>query len=361
MHFGPDGKLYIAVGENATGSNAQTLGNLLGKMLRINADGSIPGDNPFFGTAAGQNRAIWALGLRNPFTFAFQPGTGRLFINDVGQNTWEEINDGIAGSNYGWPTTEGTTTDPAFRSPLLSYGHGTGAATGCAITGGTFYNPASPQFPASFVGRYFYADYCSNWIRVFDPAAGTSAAFATNLSSPVDLRVGADGALYYVQRGSGILGRIRAAASQPPAITSQPQSRTASAGQSVTFSVGATGSQPLAYQWQRGTTNIAGATSANYTFTAAPGDNGATFRAIVSNAFGSVTSSSATLTVTSNTPPVAVVTAPAVTPSPIPGREPTRRTARSPRAPSRGRWCSTTTRTRTRSSRPRAERRRGRS
>src|SRR4029077_7857856 len=81
MHFGPDGKLYIAVGENANGSNSQTLANLLGKMLRINADGTIPDDNPFVGTATGQNRAIWAMGLRNPFTFAFQPGTGRMFIN----------------------------------------------------------------------------------------------------------------------------------------------------------------------------------------------------------------------------------------------------------------------------------------
>src|SRR5689334_3487711 len=107
IHFGPDGKLYVAVGENANGANAQTLSNRLGKMLRINSDGSIPGDNPFFNTATVLNRSIWALGLRNPFTFAFQPGTGRMFINDVGQNTWEEINDGMAGSNYGWPTTEG--------------------------------------------------------------------------------------------------------------------------------------------------------------------------------------------------------------------------------------------------------------
>src|SRR6185369_12480915 len=88
IHFGPDGKLYVAVGENANGSNAQTLSNRLGKVLRINSDGSIPADNPFFNTASGDNRSIWAFGLRNPFTFAFQPGTGRLFINDVGEVTW---------------------------------------------------------------------------------------------------------------------------------------------------------------------------------------------------------------------------------------------------------------------------------
>ena len=87
LHFGPDGKLYVAVGENAVGSNAQALTNRLGKMLRINTDGTIPTDNPFYNTASGENRAIWTTGLRNPFTFAFQNGTGRLFSNDVGQNT----------------------------------------------------------------------------------------------------------------------------------------------------------------------------------------------------------------------------------------------------------------------------------
>jgi len=123
IHFGNDGKLYIAVGENAVGSNAQSLGTPLGKMLRINRDGMIPSDNPFFNSTTGISRAIWALGLRNPFTFDVQRTTGRIFINDVGQDTWEEIDDGIAGSNYGWPTTEGPTTDTRFRSPLFAYTH----------------------------------------------------------------------------------------------------------------------------------------------------------------------------------------------------------------------------------------------
>lgn len=203
IHFGPDGKLYIGVGENANGANSQTLSNLLGKILRINADGTIPTDNPFYNTATGNNRAIWALGLRNPFTFAFQPGTTRLFINDVGQSTWEEINDGIAGSNYGWPTTEGPTSNPAFRSPIYYYGHGTTNTTGCAIVGGAFYNPPVAQFPSTYTGKYFFADLCSGWIRVFDPTAGTATGFATGISSPVDLHVGPDGALYYLAQGSG--------------------------------------------------------------------------------------------------------------------------------------------------------------
>jgi len=203
IHFGPDAKLYIGVGENGNGANSQTLSNLLGKMLRINADGTIPTDNPFYNTATGNNRAIWALGLRNPFTFAFQPGTTRLFINDVGQSTWEEINDGIAGSNYGWPTTEGPTSNPAFRSPIYYYGHGTTSTTGCAIVGGAFYNPSVLQFPSSYIGKYFFADLCGGWIRVFDPTAGTATGFATGIVNPVDLHVGPDGALYYLARGSG--------------------------------------------------------------------------------------------------------------------------------------------------------------
>mgnify|MGYP003575554684 CR=1 FL=1 len=216
IHFGPDGKLYIATGENATTSNSQTLANMLGKILRINSDGSIPTDNPFFNQATGKNPSIWALGLRNPFTFAFQPGTGRMFVNDVGQNTWEEINDGIAGSNYGWPITEGPTNDPNFRSPLFAYGHGFSATTGCAIAGGAFYNPPVVQFPSNFVGKYFFADLCSGWIRVFDPGTGSASAFATSISQPVDIKVGADGSLYYLSIGSGAVFKVQFNAPQVP-------------------------------------------------------------------------------------------------------------------------------------------------
>ncbi|HTD87827.1 MAG TPA: PQQ-dependent sugar dehydrogenase, partial [Candidatus Binatia bacterium] len=145
IHFGPDGRLYVAVGENAVPTNSQTLSNVLGKILRMNPDGSAPSDNPFFADTSGKQQTIWALGLRNPYTFAFQPGSGRMFINDVGQNTWEEINDGIAGSNYGWPATEGNqgtspTSPGTYRGPLYTYLHGTGTFQGFAITGGAFYN-----------------------------------------------------------------------------------------------------------------------------------------------------------------------------------------------------------------------------
>jgi glucose/arabinose dehydrogenase len=213
IHFGRDGKLYVAVGDNnKPGTEAsQNVNSLFGKMLRINRDGSIPSDNPFYGTNTGDNRAVWAWGLRNPFTFAIQPGTGRIFINDVGQHKWEEIDDGIAGSNYGWPKSEGATTNPSFRSPLYSYPHGdTGIP--CAITGGTFYNPPVAYFPASYVGDYFFADFCGDWISVYDPvedpADGTAPLFETGIGHPVDLQVGKDGSLYYLSRELKAVRRI---------------------------------------------------------------------------------------------------------------------------------------------------------
>jgi glucose/arabinose dehydrogenase len=307
LAFGPDGKLYAAVGENANGNNAQVFTNLLGKMLRINADGSIPTDNPFFATTTGANRAIWALGLRNPFTFAFHPTNATMFINDVGQNTWEEINDGIAGANYGWPATEGATSNPSYTSPRYAYNHTGGP---CAITGGAFYAPPAPMFPAAYVDDYFFADFCGNWINRLDTATNSVTTFATGIPSPVDLKVGDDGALYYLARGSGSVYRISYNATAPT-ITQHPVSRTVAPGTSVTFTVAASGPGTLRYQWQRNGANITGATSASYTLVAATADNGSQFRAIVSNDNGSAMSNSATLTVTSNQLPVGTITQPA--------------------------------------------------
>jgi len=208
LHFGPDGKLYVAAGDNANGSNAQTLANLLGKLLRLNPDGSVPPDNPLLAQTSGKNRLIWALGLRNPFTFAFQPGTGRLLINDVGQGTWEEINAGQAGANYGWPATEGATADPAYASPIYTYPHSGGPVTGCSIVGAAFYDPATPTFPAAFLHKYLFMDYCGGWIRTLDPATGAVGDWLTGFSSPVDLRVAEDGSVLVLSRGGGSLQRV---------------------------------------------------------------------------------------------------------------------------------------------------------
>ncbi|MBK6837968.1 MAG: PQQ-dependent sugar dehydrogenase [Bacteroidetes bacterium] len=109
-----------------------------GKILRINADGTPAAGNPF-PTGSVQRRSVWEYGMRNPYTITFQPGTGKLFVNDVGQNAWEEINDcTIGGLNYGWPAAEGMSTNTLYTNPVYTYGHGSGIGLGCAITGGTF-------------------------------------------------------------------------------------------------------------------------------------------------------------------------------------------------------------------------------
>lgn len=198
IHFGLDGHLYVATGENGVSVNAQSLANRLGKILRVRPDGSIPTNNPFYSTAIGLNRSIWARGFRNPYTFAFQPGTGRMFINDVGEDAWEEINDGMAGANYGWPNCEGRCFS-TFRDPIFQYAHD----VGCDITGGAFYSPVAAQFPAAMHGDYFFADACGGWIRRMDLPSGSVTVFASNLSGPVDLKVSAEGRLYYLARGNG--------------------------------------------------------------------------------------------------------------------------------------------------------------
>jgi glucose/arabinose dehydrogenase/PKD repeat protein len=312
LKFSADGKLLIAVGERAQPSNSQSLGNLLGKLLRINPDGSIPADNPFFASASGVNRAIWVLGLRNPFTFDVQPGTGRVFVNDVGQSAWEEINDGIAGSNYGWPSTEGVTTNPSFRSPLYAYPHD--SSGGCAIVGAAFYNPQTINFPSAYLGRYFFADLCNNWIRTLDPANGNAVTgfAAATAGTPVDLEVGPEGSLYYLARSGGVVRRIAYTAGSAPVITTPPTDQTVPLDEPATFTVTASGTAPLSYQWQRNGIDITGAASSSYTIAAATTfDNGAMFRCRVSNSFGSTTSTEARLTVTNNHRPQASIDTPA--------------------------------------------------
>jgi len=329
LGFGPDGKLYIGVGENFQSELAQDMTRLFGKLLRINRDGTIPSDNPFYNTTTGNARAIWALGLRNPYHFTFNPGgTPAIIITDVGNQRWEEINAGVAGANYGWPLAEGPdetgTPNPAFTYPIFSYFH----QQGCAITGAAIYSPTTVTFPAGYLGKLFFDDYCGidltgqgdSWIAMIDPAApppttqGSFPHFADGLSAPVDLRVANDGALYYLERPSstntGAVYRVQYG-SGGPGITTQPASQTVGPGQQVTFSVTASGSN-LSYQWQRDQVDINGATNATYSFTAQQVDSGHRFRVRVSNPGGSTVSNEALLTVTTNQAPVATMTLPAV-------------------------------------------------
>jgi uncharacterized protein (TIGR03435 family) len=238
IHFGPDGFLYVAVGDNAVAANAQSLTTPLGKLLRIARDGSIPPTNPFVGQTSGINQAIWALGLRNPFTFAFDPASGRLLINDVGQNAWEEINEGFPGANYGWPDSEGPTSHPAHVGPLYAYTHA--STGGCAITGGAFYPVGPAQFPAEYAGDYFFADLCAGWIRQYDFTDGLVAGnFASGISAPVGLAIGPEGALYYLARGpgsgTGIVGRIDFTGSTVPTppYSRRPTSRAVPTGRTA--------------------------------------------------------------------------------------------------------------------------------
>ncbi len=219
VHFGRDGKLYIAVGDSGFPQNSQNLGNLAGKMLRINADGSVPADNPFVGQS-GRRPEIWAYGLRNPYTFAFKSGTSTLFINDVGNNTWEEINSGSAGANYGWPTCEGACNRSGFVDPTYAYRHVSGS--GSSITGGVFYDGHS--FPADISDDYFFADYVGGFIKRYDPSTGQVSGFATSVPSPVDLRIGPDGALYYLSVEARMIGRIAFTGGSVPTPTPTPPS-----------------------------------------------------------------------------------------------------------------------------------------
>jgi glucose/arabinose dehydrogenase len=322
MRFGPDGMLYVAVGNHEDfavyppgSSFSQNLSSPFGKILRIHRDGSFPADNPFV-DVAGAYRGNWALGLRNPYQMDVQPLTGLIYINDVGASTAEEINRGEAGANYGWPYAEGRTDDPRFTNPVHEYGRD----MGCAITAGAFYNPPVPQFPASYIGKYLFTDFCRGWIRLLDPAnpAAGSSDFVTGIGNPTALGVAPDGSLYYLARNQdtytgpapiGSIGKIVFTNSQAPRLSSQPQSQTIFLGEPVTFSVTAEGA--ISYQWRRNGTPIAGATSPTYRIAATSlADDQAAFSVVVTNDRESVTSADAVLTVTTNRPPTATIESP---------------------------------------------------
>jgi glucose/arabinose dehydrogenase len=230
--FGPDGKLWLAIGDGGDGNdtgpnhhepggNAQWDLSLLGKLLRINKDGTIPTDNPFVGSAT-VLEPIWAKGLRNTWRFSFDRETGDLWMGDVGQNSREEIDfqaaSSTGGENYGWRCMEGfnctslsgcTCNDPGLVLPVQTYGHGTGK---CSVTGGYVYRgDAIPDL----AGSYFYADYCTAQVWSFryngvavtefverttelDPAGATAIQLVTSFGES------ANGELYIVDQNGEI-------------------------------------------------------------------------------------------------------------------------------------------------------------
>lgn len=216
LQFGPDGYLYIGMGDGGSGGDpqnrAQNLGTLLGKMLRIDinvdqgARYAIPPDNPFVDTPEAR-KEIWALGLRNPWRFSFDRLTGALFIGDVGQSAWEEVNfqpaSSPGGENYGWRRMEGrhcfrpasNCNDGTLTLPIVEYSH----SLGCSITGG--YRYRGRRIPQHY-GTYFYGDFCTGliWGARFDGRRWT----ATRLLD-LPLRISAfgedeAGELYMVHR-----------------------------------------------------------------------------------------------------------------------------------------------------------------
>jgi glucose/arabinose dehydrogenase len=192
LQFGPDGYLYIGTGDGGSANdpygNGQNPAALLGKMLRIAVDGEppyqIPADNPFLDQADFLPE-IWSLGLRNPWRFSFDRSTGDLYIADVGQNQYEEVNlqpAGQGGLNYGWSIMEGAhcfqsgqCDSAGLTQPLAEYDHG----QGCSVTGGHVYRGA--QFPA-LAGVYLYGDFCSGKIWGVRPGGQAVELLDTDMS-----------------------------------------------------------------------------------------------------------------------------------------------------------------------------------
>jgi glucose/arabinose dehydrogenase len=346
IHFLPDETIAIQVGDHLNNSIVQNNNSPLGKVLRVNKDGSPTTSNPFYNSAdtnpPGGDRTtwstnppgdtdwidyVWASGLRNPFSGDVDSDTGRYFLGDVGEGSWEEVNDATnAGRNFGWPATEGMfnpATFPNFTNPFHAYSH----AGGCAITGGAFYSPAIDAFPAQYHGKFFFSEFCGGTIRVIDPNNAASVeTFGSGIAFPMNIEFAADGSMYFVERGAGAGGnpgigtgkivKVQYAASIPPQIVVQPENTLVSVGYDATFTVSAAGTPPLGFQWQRRAgaemVDIPGATSSTLVLPdVSLADDGAEFRVIVTNSFGSATSMVAVLDVTSDTPPTPEIDLPA--------------------------------------------------
>jgi glucose/arabinose dehydrogenase len=222
LQFGPDGYLYIGMGDGGSGGDpgnrAQNLGDLLGKMLRIDVDSAspyaIPPSYPFIGQ--GTRPEIWSYGLRNPWRFSFDRATGDLWIADVGQGTWEEIDfqpaTSIGGENYGWRRMEGTHCfNPSTNCnpgnlvlPVIEYNH----SVGCSVTGGYVYRGTrNPRL----IGRYIYGDFCSG--RIFGATRSGNGAVTTSQLIDVPFNIstfGEDvtGEIYVGDYSNGLLYRL---------------------------------------------------------------------------------------------------------------------------------------------------------
>ena len=276
VFFDNAGKLFFTTGDHFQGTPSQQLNSPRGKLHRINSDGTVPTDNPFYDGTGPNIDSIWALGLRNPFRASYDSVTDRIYIGDVGGNdpstAKEEVNLGARGANYGWPNYEGNCPAPC-TSPIYSYPHN---GRDASITAGFVYRGS--QYPSNFQGSFFYADYGQNWIKRltfdasgnvtgsvnFEPANGAADGPYGDI---VYLTEGPDGALYYVDLGysddSGQFGlskirRIRYVQSnQAPISIAAGNPTTGTPPLEVTFSSAGSSDpegQPLTYLWTFGDT-----------------------------------------------------------------------------------------------------------
>jgi glucose/arabinose dehydrogenase len=328
--FGSDDKLYWSIGDHQDPTLVQRFDTLFGKVLRINPDGSIPSDNPFYNTLTDDFRAIYALGLRNPWKMSHDPASGAIHIQDVGAGTWEEINVLSAGANFGWPIVEGPGGGGTYVDPLRAFNHTTGTPFACAIAGGDFYSPDVATFPAEYVGDYLVGEFCNSWIYRMDLATGDLFEFSdetevlpgercSSCGQFLDLKTAPNGDIWQLRRididnttetrvfrttyiGNGI-----------PFIGAQPADTSAVAGTSVELTVLAFGQDPLSYQWQKDQVDIPGATDRDLLLTGVQAvDDGSMYRVIVTNALGTITSDEATLTILPGNAPTGSIDSPAV-------------------------------------------------
>lgn len=295
LDFGPDGKLYLAIGEEFDADQADDLTRTGGKVIRINKDGSIPADNPFANSPNGELPEIYAWGMRNPFRGQFDDVTGNFLISEVGGNVQATASEDVhslnqPGEDFGWPHHEGVSGNPAFNDPIFNYIHN---GIGASIIGGPVYR--GNVFPSSFHGAYFYGDFARSWIRYvqFDAAQENAIAdfgFSTGSRNIVDLRQGPDGALYYANIFNGVYRIRHDGVSLPPTINDASSNVTDGAVPfAVNFSVDATttGASNLTYQWQFGDGNSSTQEDPSHTYTA-PGLYQA--QVFVTNEFGTTAS-----------------------------------------------------------------------
>ena len=310
LKIGPDGKLWWSVGDDEPAySNAHTLGNIYGKIIRINLDGTIPSDNPFT-NIPGAVPSIYAWGLRNPFRFTFLPN-GKLMTEDTGSSYWEEMDTIQKGGNYGWNFYEGNCYSCGYINPVYAYGHvpADGAESAIAAYSGS-------TFPKQYDNVVFFGDYNRQDIEAvtFDPTYQTETSdnvFDTNAGTIADLQEGPDGNLYFVSVFNGTFSKISTTGAINPTASASATPNAGMAPLSVQFSSAGTSDpfgKPLTYSWNFGDGSPT-STSANPVHSYS--SNG-TYTATLTASNGSLSGTTTTKVVVGRPPPVATITTPTV-------------------------------------------------